>query len=167
MKVDMSPAAVTPAFIAFPSFATCACGSAKRALRRAGRVSCRLSNRPPPRPEPIRDRAERVRVVTDDEPPSGPEEREDVVADFAVMWMAGQISRSQADDLQFLAAIDSVDAIAGGNALPRLHFDEDEHSSAPNDQIDLAATHVEVALHDAISTQPVEPGGAPLTAFSE
>jgi hypothetical protein len=89
--------------------------------------------------------------VTDDEPPSRPEEGEDVVTDIAVVWVTGQIRRGEADDLQLLAAIDGVDPIAGGDALTRLHLDEDEHPPAPNDEIDLTTPHAEVALHDAIS----------------
>jgi hypothetical protein len=89
------------------------------------------------------------------------------VADFTFVWMAGQIRRGQPDNLQLLAAVDGIDPESGRDALTRFHFDEDEHSSSPHDQIDFAAAHPDVASDDAVTAEAVEPRSAPFAASSE
>ena len=83
------------------------------------------------------------------------------------MSMLREILAGQTDKLQLLVAIDSFVSFAGGETLPRLHFNEDQQPAAPHDQIDLAAAHPLIAADDRESAQPVEPGCATLAACAE
>jgi hypothetical protein len=130
-------------------------------------VSWKTSHRPPPRPPRIADGAERIRKVRDDEAPAVPEKRNDVVAHFAGMRMARQVLIGERDELQFLATVDRIDAVSGRETLARFDFDKHERSSALRDEIDFAPTQLNVARHDAISAQTVEPRRAPFTALAE
>lgn len=96
-----------------------------------------------------------------------PEEREHVVANLAVMRMLAEVGAGEGDELELLAAIDGIDAVAGEKTLPRFHLDEDEKSAAPDDEIDLARAQAHVARDDAESAQAIEPRGATFAACAE
>jgi len=66
-----------------------------------------------------------------------------------------------------LVAIDGIESFAGCRRLPRLHFGDDERAAAADDEVDLAVARADVARHDAISAQAIEPGRAALAAASE
>src|SRR5262245_5534773 len=105
--------------------------------------------------------------MRDQESPTVPEEREDVVANRARVRVVGEPRRGEIDELLLLADADGVVARASGEALTRLDFDEDEHPSAADDQIDLAASGAHVPRHDRVAAQAVEPRRAALARGAE
>src|SRR5207253_3582947 len=123
----------------------------------------RDSNRPAPGSSRVTDRLESVTVLAHDEPPSIPEEREDVVADVAGMRMPGQIFFRQPHQLKLLGPIDGLESFAGGQALSRLDLHERERLASTHDQINLAGPHTDVAPGDRVTPQTIEPSGAALT----
>src|ERR1051326_7807249 len=114
----------------------------------------------------IGDGAEGVGIVLDDEAAAVPEEGEDVVADLEIRE-AVDVVVAEADELFAFVAVDRLVAGPCGEALPRLHFADDERSAAADDEIDFAALRARIAVDDAVAAQAVKPRGATLAAASE
>src|SRR5947208_2177449 len=83
------------------------------------------------------------------------------------MRMAREVIIRETHELQLLPPIDSLETLAGREALPRFDFDEREHAAAAHDEIDLAAAQPHTAAGNRVAAQPVKPGGAPFAAASQ
>src|SRR4051812_24740262 len=99
----------------------------------------------------------RIRKVRHREPPPVPEQREHVVANLARVGVAGQPEPDEGDELALLLDTDRVVARAGGEALAGLHLHEGQRAAAADDEVDLARAEADVARHDGVAAQPIEP----------
>jgi hypothetical protein len=81
--------------------------------------------------------------------------------------MPSEVGAGQTDELELLAPVDGVNSVAGGEALPRFHFDEDEKTAATSDEINLSAAQVNVARDDAVTPQTIKPRCTPFAAYAK
>src|SRR5436190_18086225 len=123
---------------------------------------------PPQYPRPLRvdQRLERIGVVGHDEPPAGPEVGDDVVAELGVGMVCGE-AVAESDEAAAFVSGEGIDAFAGGAALARLHFRDDEGAAAAEDEVDLTVRAARVLRDDDVAAEAIEPFRPPFAEFAE
>src|SRR5688572_2060037 len=81
--------------------------------------------------------------------------------------MASQVLVGQRHQAPLLSGVDGLVSFSGSETLARLHLRDHQRAAAADDEIDLAAAQAQIAGHDPIAAQPVEPGCPALAKWPE
>src|SRR5258708_7715959 len=108
-----------------------------------------------------------VGKVRDAEPPSGPLQGENVIANQTLVGVPYQPGGGELLDATLLGGRHGFESLAGRQRLTRLHLDEHERGGATHDEIELAVARAHIARDDAIPAQAVEPRRPSFRAHAE